>query len=363
LKTACDEITKCLEGQAPVDTPQSHELVQELGIQGVVMDPNDELFKRLTSVAAHVVPQSPFAVKQIKKEDLQDLTPLHDGTTKIYSATYMSLLVAVKVLGAVSPDDQLKFQRLIRIATSVTCTNIVQVYGACLEPNFHAIVMEFMEYDLEKYLKTREFLWAEKARMGLDVALALSYLAENKILHRNLSSRVFLCDDRGGPLKLTDFTVAKGQSDGTTVQTKGTPAKGTVQWMAPELLEVPAKYSQKSEIYAFGVIFWEIATRKPPRAGMSDGEIFASLEEKGRDNIPEAVPAEFRELIEHCWAHEASERPSMPDILARLTELYASFGGKSPSVLRHSTLSASRRVVPLALSPSQPLDQPSSSQV
>lgn len=81
--------------------------------------------------------------------------------------------------------------------------------------------------------------------------------------------------------------------------------------------------SFKSDIYSFGMVVWEILTRKIPWAGESHGfEIFRRVALKGeRPDIPEEVPADLVYIMRACWVTVPSERPSFESIL-KLMEFY-----------------------------------------
>lgn len=114
--------------------------------------------------------------------------------------------------------------------------------------------------------------------------------------------------DRAWKVKLCDFGLA-----GFAKVDAGTPA-----YMAPELLAAEGMYTDKVDVYAFGVLFNEILSRRPPFAGV-DGSRAVVLAQGGqRPEIPLSVPADVKALIQSCWHDNPSERPSFKDIHARL---------------------------------------------
>lgn len=109
-------------------------------------------------------------------------------------------------------------------------------------------------------------------------------------------------------MKLCDFGLA-----GVTKTDAGTPA-----YMAPELLVSEGMYTDKVDVYAFGILFNELLSRRPPFAGV-DGSRAVELVKAGqRPDIPLSVPPDAKALIQSCWHENPSERPNFQQIHARL---------------------------------------------
>eukprot|EP00798_Chlamydomonas_sp_ICE-L_P006048 gene6048-2665_t len=85
---------------------------------------------------------------------------------------------------------------------------------------------------------------------------------------------------------------------------------GTVSHMAPELLSA-GKLSPAADLYAFGICAWELFCGKPAYSGMYNGQIVERVVvEKLRPRWSPWVPAAYQSMIEDCWAHDPSTRPS-----------------------------------------------------
>src|SRR5262249_41509438 len=117
---------------------------------------------------------------------------------------------------------------------------------------------------LYQLLRTGQDLpWPIRFQIALDVSYGLRDLHERAILHRDLKSLNILLDDRLRA-KLTDFGLAKLKQE--TAATKASEAKGTPQWMAPELFEDEPQMTEKSDVYSLGMVLWELASRQVPYA-------------------------------------------------------------------------------------------------
>lgn len=94
---------------------------------------------------------------------------------------------------------------------------------------------------------------------------------------------------------------------------------GTVAFMAPELVNNARVYSEKIDIYALGVAFWELWTLgSDPYADASTFQIYAKVQKGERPSLPDDAPLAFQELLTACWAEEEESRPSATQLVMRL---------------------------------------------
>ena len=123
--------------------------------------------------------------------------------------------------------------------------------------------------------------------VGVQVAVAMMHLDLNKVIHRDLAARnilVFQFDPNDWKkvlVKVTDYGLAllsdKGFSAEETVSTQSASAVGPIRWMAPESLSRRI-YSSKSDVWAFGVLLWEIMTLGyVPYNQISDKDVVAAV--------------------------------------------------------------------------------------
>ena len=84
------------------------------------------------------------------------------------------------------------------------------------------------------------------------------------------------------------------------------------------------RYSEKADVYSFGIILWELATRECPFDG--EGQIQVAmkvLNDDARPPRPAGCPAGYVELMESCWQRDASRRPGFLHILSLLERILA----------------------------------------
>ncbi|KAI3976690.1 hypothetical protein MKX01_008548 [Papaver californicum] len=97
--------------------------------------------------------------------------------------------------------------------------------------------------------------------------------------------------------------------------------KGTAQWMAPEVMRNDPS-DEKSDVYGFGVILWEIATGKIPWNTLNSMQVTGAVGFMGqRIQIPKDTDPQWASLIESCWHSEPKCRPSFQELLEKLKDL------------------------------------------
>ena len=118
---------------------------------------------------------------------------------------------------------------------------------------------------------------------------------------------------------LVDFGGAKEMIAATTDVM--TAEAGTYRWMAPEMIQ-QKPYDNKVDVYGYGIILWEMLSRKTPFDQFTPLQAaFAVSERQVRPTIPSFCPPDLEKLIEACWHPEPEHRPSFAEIYAILPTL------------------------------------------
>jgi len=262
----------------------------------------------------------------IKYQNLQIGNELGRGAFGVvYHGTLQHADVAIKQLQltTMSPEVTRKFLEEARVMTNLHHPNVITFYGVCTEPNHYSMVMELAQGgSLDHLLQSKKPLsWGERWRIATDIGKGLLHLHSHEppILHRDMKSANVLLDGQGNA-KLTDFGLAKVRAETRTLSMEPTGRiAGSLLWMAPELFGMSIKPSKAADIFAYGVILWEIAARHLPYENVASPDLIPMLIKEGkREAIPAGTPPTFARLISSCWAQDPAARPIVENIVSEL---------------------------------------------
>jgi eukaryotic-like serine/threonine-protein kinase len=252
---------------------------------------------------------------------------LGGGMSHVYRArdTVIGRTVAVKVLtdeGCSDAEAKARFLQEARMAGNIEHENIIRIHDYGEEQGRPFIVMEFLVgEDLRHAIRdghTGDL--NNKLRIARDVARALEYVHSKKIVHRDIKpDNVHI--DASGKVKLMDFGIAR--AEGLSLTRAGF-ALGTPYYMAPELV-LGQMATDQVDIYAFGILLFELLTGQKPIEGDTVERLFYMIlneplntEPLRQAGLPDAITA----LVLHCTAKKADDRPrSFQEVIAELDRL------------------------------------------
>ncbi len=249
----------------------------------------------------------------------------HGGYGDVYQGQWQNVSVAIKelhlktLLPALSAD----FEQEAKIMAQCHFPHVVRLYGVCVETGHIAMVMEYMpKGSLYQVLHNEKeaFAWNPlRWNVVIDVGKGLTYLHDQKIIHRDLKSLNILLDDQY-QAKISDFGLSKIKLESNSTSTKANKGMGTTRWRAPELFERKAVPNKASDVYSYGMILWEIATRQLPFAdALDDVTVVRWLEKGEKETIPSDCPKTYGDVIQQCW-HLPNQRPSAQQALQTLQQ-------------------------------------------
>ncbi|XP_062123829.1 putative mitogen-activated protein kinase kinase kinase 7-like isoform X2 [Drosophila sulfurigaster albostrigata] len=214
-------------------------------------------------------------------------------------------------------DFEIDHLREIRNLTKFKHANIVALNGIYRKESI-GLIFEYSGCgSLYDYLhkKVAEVAFIEKLDWMLQCANGMEYLHIRKIVHRELKTQNLLLFDDFRILKICDFNTAK------QFVTSNTEIDETVCYMAPEVCDDNGKYTEKCDVFSFGVIFWEVLSEKKPFDIYKDLHPLAvqkKIINGDRLNINYIRIHHNSDLItpiiEKCWDGDPENRPTMKEL-------------------------------------------------
>ncbi|KAL4571924.1 hypothetical protein LXL04_018692 [Taraxacum kok-saghyz] len=274
-----------------------------------------------------------YGLQIIKNAELEELRELGSGTYgTVYHGRWRGTDVAIKRIkkscfaGRSSEEERLTsdFWREARILSNLHHPNVVAFYGVVPDGagGTLATVTEFMANgSLRNVLikKDRSLDRRKKLIIAMDAAFGMEYLHSKNIVHFDLKCDNLLVnmrDPQRPVCKVGDFGLSRIKRN--TLVSGG--VRGTLPWMAPELLNgSTTRVSEKVDVFSFGITMWEILTGEEPYANMHCGAIIGGIvKDTLRPVIPEKCDPEWKKLMEQCWSVDPTVRPSFTEITNRL---------------------------------------------
>jgi len=194
------------------------------------------------------------------------------GMGVVYKARQPTLdrMVALKILPqkmALDPDFQNRFIREAKALGSLNHPNIVAVYDFGAEGGLFFFAMEFVDgTNLRQILRDRKLSPEQALKIVPQLCDALDYAHTEGVVHRDIKPENILLDKKGR-VKIADFGLAKlvgADVAAAGMLTVTNMVMGTPHYMAPEQVENPKGVDHRADIYAIGVVFYEMLTGELP---------------------------------------------------------------------------------------------------
>lgn len=279
--------------------------------------------------------ETPVAVKVLlDARELQNQVEAssHPGTSAVLStASYVA---------TANPRRMLEE---IRITAALRHPNVVQFMGFCLDPPsmaaeycprgslYHVLHEPNGPPGMQKKV---QLSWLRRVAFAADGAAGMLHLHSRtpQILHRDLNSPNLLVA-ADWTVKVADMGMSKLMIDSAldgNINSVATSGGGlNPRWLAPEILS-GGQCTTASDVFSFGVVMWEILTRRIPWEGKTTWAIVGDVQSGHRPPIPESLidhnkdeesVREYVSLMEACWNHVPANRPDFGSIAQKLREI------------------------------------------
>jgi serine/threonine protein kinase len=258
----------------------------------------------------------------------------------VYKGKCRGYQVAIKVLHNQHLNEQKieELKREVEIMSSLRHPCILLLMGVCTEKDNLALVMEYIEgRDLESVIHDAGVTLTVPQQLHIAKGIAqgmnwLHCLKPEPIIHRDLKPPNILIT-KEFDVKVCDFGLSCVKEKFDPKAPPKDKAVGTPVWMAPEILcGMPA--SEKSDVYAYGLILWELFTRTDrPFAHVTSFAEFCDdvIDRHVRPTLTDNVPADVQRLIRKCWAPNMNERPLFGAIIDMVDDLLVDTYIKDPA--------------------------------
>jgi tetratricopeptide (TPR) repeat protein len=237
--------------------------------------------------------------------------------------------IAVKVLHpelAATLGPQ-RFQREIRVAAQLQHPQILPVYDSGTGAGVLWFTMPYVEGETlrQRLQRTGPLPIPEAARILGYIARALAYAHRRGVIHRDVKPENVLISQEN--VFLADFGVAKPlETAANQYLTTAGMVVGTPTYMAPEQAAADPATDHRADIYAFGILAYELLTGEPPFANLPLGLLFAA--HASREPAPIAqrrpdVPSQLASLIAGCLCKDPADRWDSADALCDVLQVVA----------------------------------------
>lgn len=250
------------------------------------------------------------------------------GMASVYEATDVRLdrVVAVKVMhpgmgdGSTDDDFAQRFVREARAAARLSHPHVVSVFDQGTDGHDVFLVMEFVPgHTLRDVVRSEAPLSPRRALALLEpVVSALAAAHQAGLIHRDIKPENVLISERGN-VKVADFGLAKAISADTQHTATGGVLIGTVSYLAPELV-VDGRADARADVYAAGVVLYELLTGQKPHQGESPIQVaYKHVHEDipAPSELVPGLPAYVDALVARATARDRGLRPADGTVLLR----------------------------------------------
>lgn len=251
----------------------------------------------------------------------------NSGQASVYKGLYKGLgnmEVAVKVF---LNEESEGFEGETQALLSLQHDNIIRVCAFFTLPRLAIVTQWISGGPLHEWLERQRVerldgcVWDDsRLQTAVGIIKGLEYLHSKGVVHRDLKSPNVMLDPGSNRAILIDFGMAKlGLSRSKRESLQSRRRLGSLFWMSPEMIERQS-YSYASDIYAFGIVLWELLSSRLPYADFaSEFQLQKAVVEGSRPLLHDDWPANIVKVAVRCWNSDPSLRPNASEVLLSLS--------------------------------------------
>ncbi|XP_052806968.1 uncharacterized protein LOC128236139 [Mya arenaria] len=250
----------------------------------------------------------------------------------IYQARYNGQNVVAKTLKELfTKDDELLMKAKINFSSDRVGDhpNIIKFVGAVVDDVTMGpmIINEFCENGtLRDYLENNKHKMTVEMqenlfRFGLDIAKGMEFLATRGVTHRRLAARNILLNFLN-EVKIAGFGPQTFAEEDGGDSESGKKERIPIKWMAPECMTSTKKANERSDVWSYAVVIWEIfSLGETPYTGKSR-DLPQRLKRGERLGKPELCDETWYKVMQHCWEYDPKKRPRFEEVREQLDTLF-----------------------------------------
>jgi len=244
---------------------------------------------------------------------------------RVYSAEVLFMneggkrtLVAVKELDLKDSetDPRTEFDLEVEMFAQLQHENVACLVGICIEQRPFLIITDYSEMgDLKQYLrsmeKQRDALSVDaRTHMCSQIANGMAYLISLRYIHRDLAARN--CIAQPNRVKISFLSLCEDTYHNDYHLLHDVPVP--LRWLSPEAIQQEL-YSEKSDIWSFGVVCWEVFSMgEAPYSEMSNEAVLKGVTQSLRLKQPVDCPPNVYNLMMRCWQEDYHQRPEFEEV-------------------------------------------------
>ncbi|KAF7790082.1 hypothetical protein EIP86_001032 [Pleurotus ostreatoroseus] len=284
---------------------------------------------------------SSFVMSSVEVEFDVDSPIGHGASGVVYEGEWNGAPVAVKRIHVddarmITEEQRKLFRHEVKTWSMLHHPNILTFYGACLTTPVPFLVMKYCQFgSINNYLL--KFPEANRTMLSREIALGLAFLHRQDIVHADVKSANVLISDDHHAL-LADFGLAlklfqiRSQSAFSADLNR---RRGTLLWMAPEVLSGNKVPDKAADVYSLGLTIWEVFSGDIPFKNFISPELLIDgVVNRGRrpERPGMLVDDHVWDVVQKCWQADPSARPKANDVQVSLKTLKSSASSLSMNV-------------------------------